>query len=258
MEEVIRHQVRTLQEEHRSHDAGVSVFELSINQPFRLDETLACGQGHRWLDRGDGWHEGVRGTDLIRIRQTAAGLEFTGASDEQAERQWLHRHFRLDDDVDSIHSELAQRDPVIGGLLERHSGVLVMRVDPWECLVFFILSANNNIPRIQRDMERIADAFGERVGGSRPGPATLGRDPALAGLMALRLGLDKHAKLHRAALAVSARRVNPKALTLEPSHQSVTETLRALDGVGDKVANCVALFSLEQLDAFPVDTHVAC
>ena len=59
------------------------------------------------VSRDDGWHEGVWGTELIRIRQTAAGLEFTGASDEQAERQWLHRHFRLDDDVDSIHSELA-------------------------------------------------------------------------------------------------------------------------------------------------------
>ena len=148
--------------------------ELTINQPFRLADTFTCGQGHRWLPRNDGWYEGVVGAELIRVRQTEAGIEFTSSLDEAAIMAWLHRHFRLDDDVEAIHRELRQRDPVVAGLLEQHSGIRVMRVDPWECLAFFILSANNNIPRIQRDMERIADLFGEPIGGgaldlSRPG-----------------------------------------------------------------------------------------
>ena len=130
--------------------------ELPINQPFRLVETLSCGQGHRWLPRNDGWHEGVVDTELITIRQIASGIEFFGASDPVAMKAWLHRHFRLDDDVEAIYRELAQGESVLAGLLERHSGIRVMSVDPWECLVYFILSANNNIPRIQRDMERIA------------------------------------------------------------------------------------------------------
>ena len=69
--------------------------------------------------------------------------------------------------MEAIYAELAQRESVLAGLLERYSGIRVMRVDPWECLVFFILSANNNLPRVQRDMERIAHAFGEPIGGSR-------------------------------------------------------------------------------------------
>ena len=137
----------------------------AITQPFRLSDTLACGQGHRWLSRGHGWHEGVVGAELIRVRQTEAGIEFTGGSDEAAMRVWLHRQFRRDDDVEAIHQELARRDSVLAGLLAKHSGIRVMRVAPWECLVFFILSANNNISRIQRDMERIASTFGEPVGG---------------------------------------------------------------------------------------------
>ena len=234
--------------------------ELTINQPFRLAETLACGQGHRWLAREGGWHEAVVGADLIRIRQTAAGLEFTGPPDEETAGQWLRRHFRLDDDVDAIHRKLARRDPVIAGLLERNAGVRVMRVDPWECLVFFILSANNNIPSIQRDMERIAGAFGRPVGGGRftfPSPEVLGRESALAELEAMKLGLDKHGKLHEAAGAVASGKLDLAALAAEASHRAVTGTLRMLQGVGDKVANCIALFSLEKLDAFPVDVHVS-
>ena len=234
--------------------------ELPIAQPFRLAETLASGQGHRWLPRNKGWHEGVVGTELLRIRQTATGIEFTGALDQTAMKAWLHRHFRLDDDVEAIHHELAQRDPVIGDLLRKHSGIRVMRVDPWECLVFFILSANNSISRIQRDMERIASAFGEPIGGSRssfPGPGVLGRESALAGLEELRLGLSKGRKICWAAGAVLSGRLDLQALTREPSHRLVTDRLRTLHGVGDKVANCVALFSLEQLDAFPVDVHVS-
>ena len=141
--------------------------ELTIDQPFRLADTLACWQGYRWQYRADGWHEGVVGPELIKVRQTGVGIEFTGASDEAAMNAWLHRHFRMDDDVETIHQELARRDTVLAGLLEKHSGLRVKRVDPWECLVFFILSANNNIPRIQKDMERIATAFGEPVYGSR-------------------------------------------------------------------------------------------
>ena len=185
--------------------------ELPIAQPFRLAETLASGQGHRWLSRNEGWHEGVVSTELLRIRQTATGIEFTGASDQTAMKAWLHRHFRLDDDVEAIHHELAQRDPVIGDLLRKHSGIQVMRVDPWECLVFFILSANNSISRIQRDMERIASAFGEPIGGSRfsfPGPGVLGRESALVGLEELSLGLAKGRKICWAAGAVLSGRLD--------------------------------------------------
>ena len=244
----------------RVRRARGEALEIPINQPFRLVDTLSCGQGHRWLPRNDGWHEGVVDTELITIRQTASGIEFVGASDQAAMKAWLRRHFRLDDDVEAIKQELAQLDSVLGGLLERHSGIRVMRVDPWECLVFFILSANNNIPRIQRDMERIARSFGEPIGGSRstfPGPGVLGRESALVGLEELNLGLGKGMKIGWVAGEILSGRLDLESLVREPSHRLVTDRLKTIRGVGDKVANCVALFSLEQLDAFPVDVHMS-
>ena len=161
--------------------------------------------------------------------------------------------------MDAIHQELAQRDPVLSDLLEKHSGIRVMCVDPWECLVSFIVSANNNIPRIQRDLERIARAFGEPVGGERstfPFPGVLEQESALIGLDGLGLGLDKGRKISWAAGEILSGRLDLESLVRQPCHRLVTDRLKALHGVGDKVANCIALFSLEQLDAFPGDTHV--
>ena len=234
--------------------------ELVVNQPLILAETLACGQGHRWLSRDDGWYETVTGSELIRIRQSQDGIEFVGAADAADLKQWLHRHFRLNDDIEAIHAELSQRDNVMASLIERHLGLRVIRVDPWECLVFFILSANNNIPRTQRDMERIAVTFGAPVDSCRstfPGPEVISQESVLMELEGLGLGLNKGLKVHQAAQAVHMGRLDLNALVGEPDHQMVTNELRTLYGVGDKVANCVALFALEQLDAFPVDTHVS-
>ena len=233
--------------------------ELAINQPLNLKETLASGQGHRWLSCDDGWYETVSGSELIRSRQTPGGIEFVGAGDPAETKRLLHRHFRLDDNLEAIHAALCQRDDVMASLIERHSGLRVMRVDPWECLVFFILSANNNIPRIQRDMERIAVTFGSPVDSSRstfPGPGVMCQESSLMALEGLRLGLDKGSKVQQAAQAVNMGRLDLNALAGETDHRLVTNQLRSLYGVGDKVANCVALFGLEQLDAFPVDTHV--
>ena len=140
--------------------------ELAVNQPFDLAGTLACGQGHRWLGPdSDGWYESVLGSDVVRIRQAAGAncaVEFESMADETAMAGRLQRHFRMDDDIEAIYDEL-RRDPAIAKLVERYHGMRVMRVDPWECLVFFICSANTSIPGIHQRMERISVAFGTTV-----------------------------------------------------------------------------------------------
>ena len=117
-------------------------------------------------------------------------------------------------------------------------------------LVFFILSPTTTSPGSSGDMERIADAFGEPIGGSRstfPGPGVLGRESALVGLEELNLGLGKGMKIGWAAGEILSGRLDLESLVREPSHRLVTDRLKAIHGVGDKVANCVALFSLERL-----------
>ena len=245
-------------------------FQFPIGQPFRLVDTLKCGQGHRWIPDKDGagWWTTVWGERLVRARQPGghdSPLEVESAAERESAVNFLRWQFRFDDPVEDIYRELSDRDTALAGLIEQYRGLRVMRVDPWECLVFFILSANNNIPRIHRDMDRIAQLFGRPVsmnGGTRhtfpsTGDLLQGGDRALAKLDALRLGLDKHIKIFRAAESVHSGDLELDRLARETSCQQAIVGLRRLPGVGDKVANCIALFSLEKPDAFPVDTHIS-
>ena len=109
--------------------------ELTVNQPFDLAATFECGQGHRWLkdQDDDGWYEGVLGDDVVRIRQVDGAVQFRCATDEKAMAHRLHRHFRLDDDIEAIYRDLGKRDSKMAVLVGRYPGLRVMRVDPWEC-----------------------------------------------------------------------------------------------------------------------------
>ena len=240
--------------------------QLAVDQPFDLAATLECGQGHRWLKTDDNWYESVIGGDLVRIRQVGSPhgeVEFDCTGDEPQIAHHLRQHFRLDDDIQTIYEDLSKRDRKMAGLVRRYPGLRVMRIDPWECLVFFILSANTNIPRIHQSMEKISRAFGSRISlncrdrFTFPTPDDICEDESgLEKLKGLRLGLDKETKIYQAAIAVHSGNINLEALAAEPSSEKVNRALRHLYGVGDKVANCVSLFALEKLDAFPVDTHI--
>jgi N-glycosylase/DNA lyase len=135
----------------------------------------------------------------------------------------------------------------------------VLRQEPWECLVSFICSANNNIPRITRNVGDIASAFGPPIldGASGPSAFPTAEQLAEAGETALRkLGLGFRAKY----VAAAAERVAQSRIDLyglrEASYQDALDALVELAGVGDKIANCVLLFSLDKLEAFPVDVWI--
>ena len=119
--------------------------ELLINAPFDLDLTLQYDQGHRWRpDPEDyGWYTSVLGDQFVRIRQgtTDGPLEIDSETEETVDR--LLWQFRADDNIEAVHARL-RCDSVMGGLVNCYRGLRIMRVDPWECLVFFILSAHNH------------------------------------------------------------------------------------------------------------------
>ena len=244
--------------------------QLAIDQPFDLENTLKCGQGHRWLrSPGERWLSTVIGDDIVHIRQAGGAngpVEFHSTADEARIEPLLRRQFRLDDDIEAIYADLRRRDAKMAELIERYPGMRVMRVDPWECLVFFILSVRKRIEHTNRDMEAIAAAFSGDTAPtcgrhSFPTPRDIaeGKPQGLRKLNALPspLGLSKETKIFEAALAVHSEKLELDRLSAEPSRlEKTAEQLMGLKGVGDKVANCVALFSLEKLDAFPVDTNI--
>ena len=236
--------------------------ELTVNQPFDLVSSLESGQAHRWAypkDGDDGWYTGVVRGNLVRIRQTDDRVEFRcGPSDEAAFAPRLAEYFRFDDDISKIYDVINQ-DERVAAMVRQYPGLRVLRTEPWECLVAFICSATSNIPRIHQNMESISRAFGSPVslnGWTRhtfPTPADL----AEAGEAELRrLGLGFRAPyVHLASVAVLEGRLDLDAL-IEMSYPEAKAALMERRGIGSKIADCIAVFSLEKLEAFPIDVWV--
>ena len=163
------------------HPLNTPPIRLTIEQPLDLASSLDSGQAHRWRKdaqpgsevRG-GWHWSIIKGNLIKIRPfqcdsvgNASGVEFYSAppSDSEHLKYLLRSYFRLDDDIQAIYSEIT-RDPRIATMVRRHRGLRLLRLEPWECLIAFICSANSNIPRIHANLEAISQKFGH--------PLTLG------------------------------------------------------------------------------------
>ena len=232
---------------------------IDLAGPLDLAATLESGQAFRWTRREDTWFQGIVFGNQVRLRQAPGGVECTSEPGPDGVVAPLIRDYlRLDDDLPEIYSVL-ERDDRIGVGIDRLRGMRVLRQEPWECLVSFICSANNNIPRITRNVGDIASAFGSPIldGTSGPNAFPSAEQLAEAGEPALReLGLGFRAKY----VASAAERVSQSQIDLyslrETSYQEALDALVELPGVGDKIANCVLLFSLDKLEAFPVDVWI--
>ena len=234
--------------------------------PLDLTWTLESGQTFRWRreepdgeSKGEPWYQGVVFENIVRMRRTPEGIEFTSHPDnEPALEPLLRSYLRLDDDLDAVYGAIGADDRISGSIRSYH-GMRITRQDPWECLVSFICSSTSNIPRIKGNVEDMSTHFGRRLTLGRIDRGTFPSSEALAaaGEKALRqLGLGFRAK-YVAAVAETAAAGGLDLFALrEASYDEGLEALTGLPGVGDKVANCVLLFSLDKLAAFPVDVWI--
>ena len=234
-------------------------FILPIGQPLDLTSTLAGGQCFRWRQDDQGrWH-GVIGEDIVRLSMTDDGLVIESSPTSPAEiAESIVSYMRLDDDLTAIQKRLSSDQTVRQGI-EHYPGMRIMRQEPWETLAGFILSSTSNIPRISGIMESLAETFGTIV--SLPGlERTTFPSPdvlAEAGedrLREMRCGF-RAPYLAGAAHAVASGDLSLGELRGAP-YQEVLKELTSLHGVGEKIADCVMLFSLDRSEAFPADRWV--
>lgn len=231
---------------------------ISFDGILDLASTLHSGQAFRWRLE-DGWFHNVLFNNIIKTRQVGEGVEFLCCPDDESAIAPLFRDYlRLDDDLETIGASISKGEQ-ISAAVSRYRGLRILRQEPWECLVSFICSANSNIPRIAANVEDMASSFGRAVEmdglvrSAFPSPGAL----ADAGEQKLRdLGLGFRAKY----VAGAAERISRGDVDLyslrEASYEDALEALTALPGVGDKVGNCVLLFSLDKPEAFPVDVWI--
>ncbi len=226
---------------------------LPVAPPYHLERTLLSGQCFRWTVTADGAKGVVDGTVAI-VTQRPEGL-FVQWDGPPGSRPRILRHLGADEPLAGIEAALA-RDRVIRRLLPHTSGIALMRQDPWECLVSYVISAFNNIPKIRQSVQRLSRRFGEQIAAGDwafPSPERL----ACARMDDLRACiLGYRAPYVRALSRVVARGEFDLAATGRLPHDDARKALIDLPGVGEKVADCVLLFALGHHEAFPVDVWV--
>jgi len=196
------------------------------------------------------------GRTALKVRLVKGGLECR--SSPQVGRDFVRAYFRLDDDLGSILRSIA-RDGHVRKAIGRYRGLRLLRQNPWECLVSYVSSAASNIPKISRCIEKMSEACGPRM--ELDGLEFHGFPTAEALARAGERSLRKCELGFRARyIAGIARRVakgdfDPRSVAELP-YEKAKSALMSLKGVGEKVADCVLLFSMDKLEAFPVDRWV--
>ena len=234
--------------------------QLAIDQLFDLDAVLDGTQDFRWRGMGDAWYSGVLSGNLLHIRQSVSGVEYRAHSDLNA---LLRSYFRLDDDLNAIYADISSRDDNVARLVSKYPRLRLLRQpDPWECTVAYICSTTNSIGRIRTLVERIAKALGRpleldgEVRHAFPTPSTV-LEAGVEALEQLSLGLKRHDKIVSAAERIRDGKLDLHYLAQpQVCYAEAKRRLMGCYGIGDKVADCIALFALDKMDAFPVDRWV--
>ncbi|MDQ7842788.1 MAG: DNA glycosylase [Armatimonadota bacterium] len=221
--------------------------------PYHLIRTLSCGQAFGW--RIDGTlATGVFAGRRIRLQQRDSAVAVAGLDDPPARRA-LRRYLGVDQPLREIESRLG-RDRVLRRLLPLTSGIALLRQDPWECLVGFIVSAFNNIPKIELTLRRLTERFGQP---GREGAVTFPTPDALAEARPGELRsclLGYRAPYVREVARLVSRGTFDLSAPGRAPYDDARRMLLALPGVGEKVADCVLLFAYGKGEAFPVDVWV--
>lgn len=231
---------------------------------FHVDHIFDCGQCFRWEKNEDGSYSGIAGGKIVTVSCDCDSgiLKIENATEEEFHGFWKH-YLDLERDYGVIKAQLAAEDPVMEQAIATGSGIRILNQEPWETLISFIISQNNNIPRIKKCIESLAKQLGEPAGEYRgkiwyslPSPEVLA-DATLEDLAPCRLGY-RAKYLLETARQVAEEGIGQLESLADPRKTAaeVLEKLRSYCGVGPKVASCIALFSMGRIDSFPIDTWV--
>lgn len=219
--------------------------------------TLESGQAFRWTPRGPSQWHGILGPSIITLTLEGPWLHLRGSAPDAALAQRIARYLRLDEDPAAWAS--VDVDPTIGAALAATRGLRIIRQDSWECLASFICATFNNIVRIQGMIERMCRAYGTPMAWQGEVAFTFPTPEALARIdhtELRRLGFGYRAPyVVRAAQQVAGGEIDLAAVARMP-YAEAREALLQVEGVGDKVAECVLLFGFSHYNAFPVDVWI--
>ena len=233
-------------------------YRIKLNT-FELTDIFECGQCFRWNKEENGSYTGVFHNNVLNVDKNGNEIIFKGICEGNIEKICTD-YFDLNRDYTKIKEELSKIDDNLKRSVEYGKGIRILNQDLWETIISFIISANNNIPRIKGIIERLSKAYGKKIVYNNkeyytfPTPEEL-RNVTVADFRNLGLGF-RDIRLFETTHMILDKEVDLQKLDKLPTKLAREELLR-LSGVGPKVADCILLFStLKRFDVFPIDVWV--
>ena len=227
---------------------------------FELKDIFECGQCFRWNEQEDGSYTGVIKNGIINVKKEDETITFTGICDKNIE-EVVNEYFDLKRDYEKIKEQLGNVDEYLKTSIQYGKGIRILNQDLWETIISFIISANNNIPRIKGIIERISQKYGNEIEWNGKKYYTFPtyeqlKDVTVQEYRNLGLGF-RDIRLYETTQMILNKEVDLEKLKNNPNTQEVRNELLRLSGVGPKVADCILLFSdLKRFEVFPIDVWV--
>ncbi|MGN0620396.1 MAG: DNA-3-methyladenine glycosylase family protein [Porcipelethomonas sp.] len=233
--------------EYKSENGNIILYQPDLD----LDETLDCGQAFRWEKTADDrclcTYKGFFLDKPLTISELTDGcFVLHDTSEEDFNLIWKD-YFDLDTDYGEIKKKLSA-DDTLKKACEYAGGIRLLKQDSWECICSFIISQNNNIPRIKGILSRLCEHYGHFPAASEMASETA------ESLGFLRSGFRAR-YLVDAAQKTASGEINPDEIKKLPLDEA-RKKLMTVKGIGPKVADCVLLFGMHRTDAFPVDVWI--
>ena len=231
-------------------------FELVNLHDFELAHIFECGQCFRWKEQEDGSFVGVVKYGVISIKKDYDKWIIESNIDN---KEFIRHYLDLKTDYTEIKKIICEDDRNLKIASEYGYGIRILNQDPWEMLISFIISAANNIPRISKTIENLSRQYGQVVkfkGNTYylfPTPNELSK-ASVDDLRKLNLGFrDKY--IYEATQMVLKGEIDLDQIKKMPYKEAKKELMK-VPGVGEKVADCILLFSMGKMESFPVDTWI--
>ena len=233
---------------------------LENQESFELKDIFDCGQCFRWNIQEDGSYIGVFGKNVLNVQKNKNQIIFEGVCEKDI-KQTVEKYFDLERNYEAIKTKLSKIDDNMKTSIEYGKGIRILNQDLWETIISFIISANNNIPRIKGIIERLAEKYGDEIeyNGKKyytfPTPEQL-KYVTVEEYRKLGLGF-RDIRLYETTKMILNNEVDLIKMRNNPNTIEVREELLKLSGVGPKVADCILLFSdLKRFEVFPIDVWV--
>ena len=229
---------------------------------FEPKHIFECGQCFRWNenDNDNGSYTGIAGNNVINVEKVDNNIIFKSFGADNLEKLVIS-YFDLNRNYEEIKRKLSLVDEYLANSIKYGSGIRILNQDLWETIISFIISANNNIPRIKTIINRMSKKYGNKIVWNDreyytfPSIESLSR-ASVDDLRGLGLGF-RDVRIYETTKKILNKEVDLSKLHEEKDTKKVRDTLLTLSGVGPKVADCILLFStLKRFDVFPIDVWV--